>query len=101
MTEETKDKIKLIFYILFYPICGFFEILKGCKGSDLLDFINDWAIYLFGVFFWICSCATIGFIVYSLKYQFVQTIIPISIIFAIIFFTVILPYIIHKLINKK
>ena len=101
MSGETKDKIKLIFYILFYPICGFFEILKECKGKDFLDFMDVWGYYILGLIFWICGVSAIVLIVYGLTYQFVQTIIPIGFITAAIFFIIILPYIIHKLINRK
>ena len=101
MTDETKVKIKLIFYILFYPICKFFEILKECKGNDILDFMEDWGNYILGVSFWTCGVFVIGLMVYGLKYHFVQTVIPISIIFAAIFFIVVLPYIIHKIVNRK
>lgn len=101
MTEETKDKIKLIFYVLFYPFCRLFEILRDCKGNDYWDFMDDWGYYLVGVFFWICGIGVIGLLVYGLKYQFVQTIIPVSLISAAIFFTVVLPYIIYKIINRK
>lgn len=101
MTNETKDKIKLIFYILFYPICGFFKILKECKGNDFLDFMDDWGHYILGIFFWICGIGVTGLIVYGLKYHFIQTIIPICLISAAIFFIIILPAIIHKLINRK
>lgn len=101
MSDETKDKIKLIFYILFYPICRFLELLKECKGDDFSDFMNEWGFYILGVNFWICGVFVIGLMVYGLTYQFFQTIIPISLIFAAIFFIVVLPYIIHKLINRK
>ncbi len=101
MTDGTKDKIKLIFYILFYPICKFFEILKEYKGNDFLDFMDDWAHYLLGIFFWLCGVFVIGLMVYGLKYHFVQAVIPISIISAAIFFIIILPYTIYKLINRK
>lgn len=101
MSGETKDKIKLIFYILFYPICRFFEILKACKGKDFLDFMDDWGYYILGVTFWIFGVSAIVLMVYGLTYQFVQTIIPIGFISAAIFFIIILPYIIHKLVNRK
>lgn len=101
MTNETKDKIKLIFYILFYPICGFFKILKECKGNDFSDFMDEWGYYILGIFFWICGICVTVLIVYGLKYQFYQTIIPISLISSAIFFIIILPYIIHKIVNRK
>lgn len=101
MTNETKDKIKLIFYILFYPICGFFELLKECKGKDFLDFMDEWGYYILGVTFWIGGACGIILMAYDLTYNFVQTIIPISFISAAIFFIIILPYIIHKLVNRK
>ena len=101
MTDETKDKIKLIFYILFYPICRFFELLKECKGKDFSDFMDEWGYYLLGLTFWIGGVSGIVLMVYGLKYNFVQTIIPISLISAAIFFIIILPYIIHKLVNRK
>ncbi len=101
MTDETKDKIKLIFNILFYPICGFFELLKECKGNDFSDFIEEWGYYILGVTFWIGGVCGIVLMVYGLKYHFVQTIIPIGFITAAIFFIIILPYIIHKIINRK
>lgn len=101
MTNETKDKIKLIFYILFYPICRFFELLKECKGNDVLDFMENWGYYILCVVFWICGFSVIGLMVYGLKYHFVQTIIPIGVISAAIFFIIILPYIIHKIVNRK
>ena len=101
MSGETKDKIKLIFYILFYPICAFFEMLKKCKGKDFLDFMDEWGYYLLGVIFWIFGVSAIVLIVYGLKYNFAETIITVSFISAAIFFIIILPYIIHKLINRK
>jgi hypothetical protein len=101
MTDETKVKIKSIFYILFYPICRFFGILKGCKGNDFLDFMDDWGYYLLGVFFWICSIGVAGLIVYGLKYHFIETIIPIGIFSAMLFFMMVLPYIIYKIVNRK
>ena len=101
MSDETKDKIKLIFYILFYPICRFFELLKVCKGKAFSDFMDEWGYYLLGVTFWIGGVSGIVLLIYGLTYNFVQTIIPISLISAAIFFTVVFPYIIHKLVNKK
>ena len=101
MSGETKDKIKLIFYILFYPICRFFELLKECKGNDFSDFMDEWGYYLLGLTFWIGGVSGIVLLIYGLTYNFVQTIIPISLISAAIFFTVVLPYIIHKLVNRK
>ena len=101
MSDETKNKIKLIFYILFYPICGFFKVLKECKGKDFSDFMEEWGYYILGVTFWICGVFVSGLIVYGLKYQFYQIILPFSLISSAIFFTVVLPYIIHKLINRK
>lgn len=101
MSNETKDKIKLIFFILFYPICRFFEILKECKGDDFWDFMDEWGYYLLGVNFWICGVCGIVLMIYGLTYHFTQTIIPISLISGAIFFIIILPYIIHKLNNRK
>ena len=101
MSDETKNIIRLILYVLFYPICRFFEILKECKGNDFWDFMNDWGYYLLGVNFWICGVSVIALMVYGLKYHFVQAIIPIGVISAALFFIIILPYIIHKLINRK
>ena len=101
MSSETKDKIKLIFYILFYPICRFFELLKVCKGNDFSDFMDEWGYYLLGLTFWIFGVSGIALLIHGLKYNFVQTIIPISLISSAIFFTVVFPYIIHKLINRK
>jgi uncharacterized membrane protein len=101
MTDETKDKIKLIFYILFYPICRFFEILKECKGKAFSSFMDEWGYYLLGLTFWIVGVCGIILVVYGLTYNFVQTIIPVSLITVAIFFVIILPYIIHKLINRK
>ena len=101
MSDVTKNELKLIFYILFYPICRFFEILKECKGKDFSDFIEEWGYYILGVNFWICGVFVSGLIVYGLKYQFHQIIIPFSFCSSVIFFTVVLPYIIHKIINRK
>ena len=101
MSDKTKDKIKLIFYILFYPICRFFELLKECKGNDFSDFMEEWGYYILGVTFWICGVSGIVLMAYGLKHNFVQTIIPIGFISAAIFFIIILPYIIHKLVNRK
>lgn len=101
MSNETKDKIKFIFFILFYPICRLFEILRECKGNNFSNFMDDWEYYILGVFFWIFGAFIISLTIYGLMYQVFQIIIPIGIIFAAIFFIVILPHIIHKLINKK
>ena len=101
MTDETKDKIKLIFYILFYPICGFFKVLKECKGNDFSDFMEEWGYYILCITLWICGVFVSGLIIYGLTYQFYQIILPFSLISSAIFFTVVLPYIIHKLINRK
>ena len=101
MTKETKDKIKFIFFFLFYPICKLFEILRECKGTDFIDFTNDWAEYIIGVFFWACGVFMINLMAYGLIYQVFQIIIPIGAIFTIIFFIIILPYIMHKFINRK
>jgi uncharacterized membrane protein len=101
MTEETKNKIKFIFYIVFYPFCRFFEVVKECKGNDFSDFMDEWGYYILGLTFWILGVCGIILIVYGLTYNFVQTIIPIGIISSAIFFTLVLPYIIHKLINRK
>ena len=101
MSDVTKNELKLIFYILFYPNCRFLEILKECKGKDFSDFIEEWGYYILGVNFWICGVFVSGLIVYGLKYQFHQIIIPFSFCSSVIFFTVVLPYIIHKIINRK
>lgn len=101
MSDEIKNNIRLVFYVLFYPICGFFEMLKKCKGNDFSDFMDDWGYYLLFVTFWICGVSGIVLMVYSLTYHFVQTIIPISIISTAIFCTLGLPYIIHKIVNRK
>ena len=101
MSDEIKNKIKLIFYILFYPICGFFKVLKECKGNDFLDFMDEWGYYLLGLTFWIFGVSGIALLIHGLKYNFIQTIIPIGFISAAIFFIIILPYIIHKIVNRK
>lgn len=101
INRSSKDFILAVVHILFYPICGFFESLRECKGNDFEDFMEDWEYYLLFVFFWICGVGVIGLLVYGLKYHFVETIISVSLISTAIFFIVILPHIIYKLVNKK
>lgn len=101
MTNETKELIKQLLTLLFLPITGFHYLIKECKNDDYQNFFSEWFGYLLLLTFWCGFVAIIGIGIWGLIYHFDATILPVSIIGGAIFFIIILPYIIHKLINRK
>lgn len=101
MTKETKERIKAGLTLLFLPITGFNYLLKECKNDDFQNFYSEWFYYLLMLIIWCGFVAIIGLGIWGLIFQFDKAIIPVSIIGGGVFVFFILPYIIHKLINKN
>ena len=85
MTEETKERLKSVMKILFFPITGFYFLISECKNDDYQNFYTEWFVYILMFITW-CCCISI---------------IPISIIGGGIIVFFVLPAIIHKLIHRK
>lgn len=101
MTKETKELIKELLKLLFLPITGLHYLITECKNDNYKCFFSEWFVYILMLITW-CGCiAIIAISIWGLIYHFDATILPFSIIGGIIFVLFILPYIIHKLINKK
>lgn len=101
MANETKERMKMVMKILFFPITGFHFLITECKNDDYQNFYTEWFCYLLKLITW-CGCiAIISIIIWGLIHHFVATIIPVSIIGGGIFVFFILPAIIHKYINRK
>jgi len=101
MTNETKERLKTVTKILFFPITGFHFLITECKNDDYQNFYTEWFCYLLNVITWCACVAIIGIIIWGLIHNFDATIIPVSIIGGGIFVFFILPAIIHKRINRK
>jgi hypothetical protein len=101
MTEERKEQIVAGLKLLFFPITGFHFICKECKDLQPHDFMTEWFHYMLGVILWAGLMFGIGLVTWGLIFQFDKTIVPVSLIGGAIFFFLILPVIIHKIINRK
>ena len=101
MTQETKKRIKTVLSILFFPITGFYSLIKECKENDYQSFIDEWFNYMTFLIMWLGTVILISLAIYGLVYHFSCTIIPVSIITGFIFIFIILPIIIHKFIHRK
>ena len=101
MTKETKKLIKDWLTLLFIPITGLHYLIKECKNDDFQNFFSEWFCYLLMLIMWCGVVGLIGFGIWGLIYHFNTAIIPVSIIGGGVFVFFILPYIIHKLINRK
>ena len=101
MTKETKKRIKDWLTLLFIPITGLHFLIKECKNDDYQNFFSEWFCYLLMLIVW-CGCVAItSIVIWRLIYHFNTAIIPVSIIGGGVFVFLILPAIIHKLIQKK
>ena len=101
MTKKTKNWIKDWLLLLFLPITGLHYLLKECKDDDYQNFHSEWLGYLLLLIVWCGFVAAVGVSIWGLIYHFDATIIPVSIVVGGVFVFFILPYIIHKLINRK
>ena len=101
MTDEIKTKLLAVLFIIFYPFAGLYLIYKDCKGCSFDSFMDDWGYYLLFTFFWICGIGTIALMIYGFTYHFIETIIPVGVIGGLVFFMIGLPFIIHKIANRK
>ena len=101
MTNETKERLKTVTKILFFPITGFHFLITECKNDSYGNFYTEWFLYIMNLIIW-CGCIAIIVInIWGLIYHFDAMIIPVSIIGGGIFVFFILPVIIHKRINRK
>lgn len=101
MTEERKEQIVAGLKLIFFPITGFYFICKECKDLSLDEFMTQWFHYMLGVILWTGALFGIGLVICAMIYHFEETIVPVSLFVGGIFFFLILPVTIHKILNKK
>lgn len=101
MTNEIKERIKAGLHLLFFPVTGFYFLIKECKNDNYKNFFCEWFAYIMMLIAWCGSVAIINLTIWGLIYRFDSTILPVSIIGGGVFVFFILPIIIHKLIHKK
>ena len=101
LSEETRDKIWFIFLILFYPITGLILLIKTNKGCDFETFIDEWSVYLLLLGGWALIVGLIGFVIWGIIYNLVETLIVIGVILGILFLFLGIPYIVYRIANLK
>ena len=101
LSDETRDKLKALSFIIFFPVTGLILLGKVCKGYNFEDFIDEWGFYLILLCCWTLIASLIGFIIWGIIYNLVETLIIIGVIVGILFLTIGLPYIVYKIANLK
>lgn len=101
MSEGTKERLKAVMKILFFPITGFYFLITECKNDNFQNFYSEWFCYLLMLIMWCGFVAVTGWGIWGLIYHFDTAIIPVSIIGGGVFVFFILPVIIHKVIHRK
>jgi hypothetical protein len=101
LSEETRDKLKALFFIIFFPIAGLIMLGKVCKGCNFEDFIDEWGVYLIMLCGWMLIVGLIGFIILGIIYNLVETLIVIGVILGILFLFLGIPYIVYRIANLK
>ena len=101
MSDETRDRLKALFFIVFFPVAGLIFLSKVCKDYNFEDFIDEWGVYLILLCGWTLIVGLIGFITWGIVYNLVETLIIIGVIVGILFLTIGLPYIVYRIANLK
>lgn len=107
MKQETKCKLKdilsFILYLIFFPVCGIYKIIKDFKkeGCYYSEVDAEWNSYIISLFLWITMMAVFAALVYFLINYFLMAAALITIFAVIIFFIAGMPFIIYKICNKK
>lgn len=101
LSEKTRENLKALFFIVFFPVAGVILLSKICRGYKFEDFIDDWGVYLLLLCAWMLIAGLIGFIIWGIVYNLVETLIIIGVIIGILFLTIGLPYIVYKIANLK
>ena len=101
LNEETRDKLWFLSLILFFPITGLILLVKTNKGCDFETFIDEWSVYLLLLGAWILIVGLIGFAIWGIIYNLVETLIIIGVILGILFLFLGIPYIVYRIANLK
>lgn len=101
LSKETRDKLWFLSLILFFPITGLILLVKTNKGCDFETFIDEWGVYLLLLGAWILIVGLIGFIIWGIIYNLVETLIVIGVILGILFLFLGIPYIVYRIANLK
>ena len=101
LSEETRDKLWFLSLILFFPITGLILLVKTNKGCDFETFIDEWSVYLLLLGGWILIVGLIGFAIWGIIYNVVETLIIIGVILGILFLFLGIPYIVYRIANLK
>ena len=101
LSKETRDKLWFLSLILFFPITGLILLVKTNKGCDFETFIDEWGVYLLLLGVWILIVGLIGFIIWGIIYNLVETLIVIGVILGILFLFLGIPYIVYRIANLK
>lgn len=101
LSEETRDKLWFLSLILFFPITGLILLVKANKGCDFETFIDEWSVYLLLLGTWILIGGLIGFAIWGIIYNLVETLIVIGVILGILFLFLGIPYIVYRIANLK
>lgn len=101
LSEETRDKLWFLSLILFFPITGLILLVKTNKGCDFETFIDEWSVYLLLLGTWILIGGLIGFAIWGIIYNLVETLIIIGVILGILFLFLGIPYIVYRIANLK
>lgn len=107
MKQETKCKLKdilsFILYLIFFPVCGIYKIIKDFKkeGCYYSEVESEWNFYIISLLLWIIMAVVFATLVYFLINYFLMAAALITIFAVIIFFIAGMPFIIYKICNKK
>ncbi len=101
LSEETRNKLWFLSLILFFPITGLILLVKSNKGCDFETFIDEWSVYLLLLGGWILIAGLIGFTIWGIIYNLVETLIVIGVIVGILFLFLGVPYIVYRIANLK
>ena len=101
LSEETRGKLLFLSLILFFPIAGLILLVKANKGCDFETFIDEWSVYLLLLGAWSLIVSLIGFAIWGIIYNLVETLIVIGVIVGILFLFLGIPYIVYRIANLK
>ena len=101
LSEETRGKLLFLSLILFFPIAGLILLVKANKGCDFETFIDEWSVYLLLLGAWSLIVGLIGFAIWGIIYNLVETLIVIGVIVGILFLFLGIPYIVYRIANLK
>ena len=101
LSKETREKLWFLSFILFFPIIGLIFLVKANKGCNFETFIDEWSVYLLLLVSWMLIVGLIGFAIWGIIYNLVETLIIIGVILGILFLFLGIPYIVYRIANLK